>query len=64
MLPWQRHVSQLNYQKTKFVLLTFGDQRIKGFRETQKLCSATLNFAKRCASYILLIEMRRHRAVF
>jgi len=38
MLPWQRHIRQLNYQKTevcvvKLLAAIFGDQRIKGFRE-------------------------------
>ena len=37
MLPWQRHIHQLNYQNVEVCvvnLLTaiFGDQRIKGFR--------------------------------
>ena len=38
MLPWQQHIRQLNYQKTKVCVVnllaaSFGDQRIKGFRE-------------------------------
>jgi len=38
MLPWQRHIRQFNYQKTKVCVVTllaaiFGDRGIKGFRE-------------------------------
>jgi len=40
MLPWQQHISQLNYQKTKVCVVTctslaaiFGNRGIKGFRE-------------------------------
>ena len=38
MLPWQRQIRQLNYQKTDVYVVNllsaiFGDQRIKGFRE-------------------------------
>ena len=38
MLPWQRQLRQLNYQKTDVCVVNllsaiFGDQRIKGFRE-------------------------------
>jgi len=38
MLPWQRHIRQLNYQKTKvcvvnLLLTIFGDRGIKAFRE-------------------------------
>ena len=38
MLPWQRHIRQLNYQKTEVSVVIlrsvmFGDERIKGFRE-------------------------------
>ena len=38
MLPWQRHICQLNHQKTEVCVVhllaaIFGDQRIKGFRE-------------------------------
>jgi len=38
MLPWQRHIRQLNHQKTKvgvvnFLAAIFGDCEIKGFRE-------------------------------
>ena len=38
MLPWQRQLRQLNYQKTEVCIVNllsaiFGDQRIKGFRE-------------------------------
>jgi len=38
MLPWQRHIRQLNYQKTKvcvvnLVAANFGHRGIKGFRE-------------------------------
>jgi len=39
MLPWQRHIRQVNHQKTKKVCVVnllaaiFGDQEIKGFRE-------------------------------
>ena len=41
MLPWQRHVRQLNYQKTEVRVVNlfatiFGYQRIKGFREKGK----------------------------
>ena len=37
MLPWQRHISQPNYQKVEICVVnllaaTFGDQRIEGFR--------------------------------
>ena len=37
MLPWQRHIRQLNYQKVEVYVVNllganFGDQRIKGFR--------------------------------
>ena len=55
MLPWQRDIRQLNYQKVEICVVNllaaaFGNQRIKGFRGTgkwnvqryQKLCSATL----------------------
>jgi len=38
MLPWQRNIRQLHYQKIKVCAVTFfaatsGDQRIKEFRE-------------------------------
>jgi len=38
MLPWQRYIRQLNYQKTKVCVVNllaanFGDRGIKGFRE-------------------------------
>ena len=38
MLPWQRQICQLNYQKTEVCIVNwlaaiFGDQRIKGFKE-------------------------------
>ena len=38
MLPWQRQIRQLNYQKTDLCFVNLlsailGDQRIKGFRE-------------------------------
>ena len=38
MLPWQRHIRQLNHQKTKVCVVDllaaiFGDREIKGFRE-------------------------------
>jgi len=38
MLPWQRHIHQLNYQKTKVCVVNllaaiFGDRGIRGFRE-------------------------------
>jgi len=38
MLPWQRHICQLNHQKTKVCVVNllaaiFGDLEIKGFRE-------------------------------
>ena len=41
MLPWQRHIRQLNYQKVEICVVnllaaTFGDQRIEGFRGTGK----------------------------
>ena len=54
MLPWERHICQLNYQTTEVRVVNLfaticGDQRIKGFREKgkwnigiKKLCSATL----------------------
>ena len=37
MLPWQRQIRQLNYQKTDVCVVNllcaiFGEQRIKGFR--------------------------------
>ena len=58
MLPWQRHIRQLNHQKPKFVMLTclLPFLASKGSRVLekkvnehgyQKLCSATLNS---CAS--------------
>ena len=36
MLPWQRHIRQLNYQKVEVYVVNllganFGDQRIEGF---------------------------------
>ena len=41
MLPWQRQIRQLNYQKTDVCVVNllstiFGDQRIKGFREKRE----------------------------
>ena len=41
MLPWQRHIRQLNYQKGEVCVVNllpchFGDQRIEGFREKGK----------------------------
>ena len=40
MFPWQQHIRQLDYQKTKvcvnLLATIFGDQRIKGFREKGK----------------------------
>jgi len=38
MLPWQRHIRQLNYQKNKVCVVNllvaiFDNQGIKGFRE-------------------------------
>ena len=41
MLPWQRHIRQLNYQKTdvcvvKLPSAIFDDQRIEDFREKGK----------------------------
>ena len=37
LLPWQQHIRQLTYQKTKVCInlfaAIFGDQRIKGFGE-------------------------------
>ena len=41
MLPWQRYIRQLNYQKVKICVVNllaaaFGDQRIESFRETGK----------------------------
>ena len=38
MLPWQRYIRQLNYQKVEVCVVNlfaaiFGDQRINGFRE-------------------------------
>jgi len=38
MFSWQRHIRQLNYQKTEVCVVNllaaiFGDQRIKAFRE-------------------------------
>jgi hypothetical protein len=38
MLPWQRDIGQLKYEKTEVSVVNlhlaiFGDQRIKGFRK-------------------------------
>jgi len=38
MLPWQRHICQLNHQKAKGCVVNllaamFGDHRVNGFRE-------------------------------
>jgi len=38
MLPWQRHICQLNHQKTKVCVVNlpaaiFGDREMRGFRE-------------------------------
>ena len=38
MLPWQRHIRKLNYQKSEVYVVNllvaiFGDQTIKGFRK-------------------------------
>ena len=41
MLPWQRHIRQLNYQKDEVCVVNlfaaiFGGQRIEGIREKGK----------------------------
>ena len=74
MLPWQRHIRQLNHYKTNVCVVNllaaiFGDREIKGCREKrewnryQKLCSATLTMFQSMragnSSWMYVNESRR-----